>query len=279
MLKKLKSESFELGAQFKVQKLFNDIYPIFKNGVLFFKNPRTDEYDVAFVFDSCPAFTKSLREKLAYETVGIDPFKVRYNNLFIENNNKLLTNYFTESCQQFVDKNTAICPTSGTNYEKLVSKIGSLASIEYGSMMSGGCGGVYTSARFKSIDLKSGKDAKITDFFEEADIIRALKADSFVQSKFKREKTEDIDSLEKFTQHFHIQGFAIYEEKTRDGKLRVRIAVDASQLHWTGYAFIGVDLKPKKEFMSEFKAIDLKKELFLVKSVKDLNVLDPSQAD
>lgn len=272
LLKGIKTDSFSLSARFEMKKVFYETLPVFEHGIVLFKDPKTDETESAYAFPNCSALQTSLREKLDYETTGSDPFLVRYNKLFAEMDGKLLTNGFMEYCKKYVDENTAPCGVSGNSFETLVSKVGSLAAFESGSMKSEGCGGLYTSTSFDSIDLKTGKSAELTDFFDEEDLFKALQEDAYVQSKIKEAKPDQIDTLKKLSDYIRTGGFAVYEDKFRQGRLRIRISVPADTIHWVGYTLLGLDVKPNYKFLNEFQNLDRKKELFLAKTQKNLSV-------
>ncbi len=274
MLKEIEKNSFDLTAQYKIKKVFNENFGAFSQGMMMLAD-KPGLPQRLFYFKNCEALIDIFKKGLKFKSIGSPPWQINSHQILTLKSGQPVTDGFLERCQDLVDYNTPKCPTTNNFYEYVESKVGPLVSFEKGSMESGGCGPVYTNVYFETHDLKTRKPAVITDYFDEAEIVAALKKDAYVTTHFSKSKSPDV-KLKDYIEELDLQGFAIFEPKIYNGKLRIRWSSRPSGcgMCMNSYVLIGMDLTPKPEFMAEFKKLDPKNELFLYQKLKDLSLAE-----
>lgn len=226
-----------------------------------------------YKFKSCKFLKEELLNEIPMTTIGEGAYRISYNDFFIKTKNGLFSEMFLDECMRLTENNTYECPDYVNDIENVISKVGPILAIEDGSYGGGGCGPPYSNTRVKSIDLRTNKIANITDFFDKTSLVEALLKDKLIQTIIERSpaKFKELSSAakneEEIMDFFDLQGFGIYEEKIRDGKIRIRWARHSSDCGMcpNNYEWIGIDVKPLPWFLEEFKMLNPNIELYLNK--------------
>jgi hypothetical protein len=215
-------------------------------------------------FRKCEDLLSLFRKNVATEKLGSPPYVVVHNDYFITHDGKELSDSFRRNCESRVgEENSYECPEYTWSYAYVKAKAGPLLVLAEGSDGGGGCGPPYHSSSIRTIDLRSNKDAIITDFFGKDELLSALKEDPAYGEYLKQHKLAPTRLAELSELPRPLQGFAIYDLKLRKDKVRIRWAWSEENCGMcpNGYEWLGLDVKPKDWFLAELKKLGKKVEM------------------